>query len=412
MLNRPLRLALIAVLALVHGCGGSGSDAAAPVAATVVVGTVVPVGPNVQPISVSAGLGGTVNLAYTSVTLCVPGSVNCQTIDNVLVDSGSSGLRIMASALSAALVLPQQKDAKGDPVAECAHFLDGYTWGSVRLADFKIAGEQRAGSLPIQVIGDPNYPLVPGRCAASGNRKPKNTVSDLRANGILGLAIFPQDCGPACAQSASPGIYYTCPSTGCQPAVLPVALQLQHPVAMFASDNNGVIIDLPAVGAGGAAILNGALVFGIGTRANNAIGGATVIGVDPGTANFTTVYNGTSYDSSFVDSGSNAYFFTDPGTPVCTDPLTAGFYCPAATKNLSATIQGRNGRSASISFSLANATALVKGNPGSAALGSLGAPQVSAGSVDWGLPFFYGRKVFIAIDGASTPAGTGPYIAF
>jgi hypothetical protein len=33
-------------------------------------------------------------------------------------------------------------------------------------------------------------------------------------------------------------------------------------------------------------------------------------------------------------------------------------------------------------------------------------------SFDWGLPFFYGRRVATAIQGYSTSAGTGPYIAF
>jgi hypothetical protein len=31
---------------------------------------------------------------------------------------------------------------------------------------------------------------------------------------------------------------------------------------------------------------------------------------------------------------------------------------------------------------------------------------------DWGLPFFFGRKVFTAIDSRATPAGIGPYYAF
>ncbi|MFH1044447.1 MAG: DUF3443 family protein [Pseudomonadota bacterium] len=100
------------------------------------------------------------------------------------------------------------------------------------------------------------------------------------------------------------------------------------------------------------------------------------------------------------------------GMPVCTDPSTAGFYCPASTKNVSATIQGRNGSSASVDFSVANAAALVAGNPGFAAFANLAAPQLSADSFDWGLPFFYGRNVHTAIDGMSTPAGPGPYVAF
>ncbi len=409
MARNAFATGLLATLALIQGCGGGGGDATTQPAASPGANATAPGGPNVQPISVDLGLGGTVNLAFTSVTLCAPGSNTCQVIDNVLIDTGSSGLRIMASALSAALPLPQQTVANGDPVAQCAHFVDGYTWGPVKVADFRIAGEQ-ASSLPIQIIGDPRFPLVPGRCAATGASK--NSVAELRANGILGLAIFRQDCGPACAQNVRNAIYYTCPAAGCQMAAMPLALQLQNPVALFAANNNGVVIELPSVPAAGAARISGSLLFGIGTQANNGIGGASVIGVDSTTANFTTVYNGTSYSASFIDSGSNALFFADSGTPLCTDPSVAGFYCPPATKNLTATIQGRNGRSAQVNFSLGNASAMVKSNPGFAVLGSLGAPEIGANTFDWGLPFFYGRKVFVALDGASTPAGAGPFIAF
>ena len=34
------------------------------------------------------------------------------------------------------------------------------------------------------------------------------------------------------------------------------------------------------------------------------------------------------------------------------------------------------------------------------------------GGFDWGLPFFYGRSVYVAVVGRSTPGGAGPYWAF
>ena len=48
-----------------------------------------------------------VNVPFVTVTVCVPGSTTqCQTIDHVTVDTGSSGLRIISSVLS--ITLPPQ----------------------------------------------------------------------------------------------------------------------------------------------------------------------------------------------------------------------------------------------------------------------------------------------------------------
>ncbi|MDP2639666.1 MAG: DUF3443 domain-containing protein [Betaproteobacteria bacterium] len=402
-------MALLAAFALIQGCGGGGGSTAAPAAAAPSGDTIAPPGANVHPISVNLGLIGNVNLAFTSVTLCAPGSSsNCQTIDNIVIDTGSSGLRIVSSALAASLALTQQTDVKGNPVVACAHFVDGYTWGPVKLADLKLAGE-RANSLPIQVIGDPDFPTAPARCAATGPSK--NSVQALRANGILGVSVFRQDCGSGCAQPNNRGIYYSCASSVCEQTPMPLAQQVQNPVSMFAVNNNGVIIQLPSVPAAGAARVDGSLVFGIGTQANNGLGAATVVGLDPSSANFTTLYNGVSYSASFVDSGSNGLFFQD-SMPVCASTSAApGFYCPESTVNGAAAIQGAGGTSATVSFSIANAATLLAANPGFAAFANLGAP-FAANGFDWGLPFFYGRNVYTAIEGAGTPAGPGPYVAF
>ena len=389
------------------GCSGSGSSS-----------NTTPTPPttpnsNVQSISVTTGpalSAGTisVNAAFTSVTVCVPGSTTqCQTIDGVLVDTGSSGFRVLASALT--LSLPQQKDGSGNPIAECAQFAGGQTWGPVQTADISIAGE-KASSAVIQVIGSPAFPTVPQSCSSLGPME--DDLASLVANGILGIGNFVQDCGTGCSESgaANLGFYYTCPSSGCQVTTQSLTNQVSNPVAMFATDNNGVLIELPAVSAPGAT-LAGSLIFGIGTQSNNALGSATVYTVDPVLGNFTTTFNGQSYtDASFLDSGSNAIYFLDSATtgiPTCTD-LTF-LYCPSSTQNLSATNIGANGAMGTVNFSVENGDTLTA-NQSNSVLPNLGGPNT--GSFDWGLPFFYGRNVFTAIEGKSTPGGTGPYVAY
>ncbi len=361
-------------------------------------------GQNVQPIVVNSGPAGNyANGAFTSVTVCVPGSSNCQTISGILVDTGSVGLRILSSALT--LSLPQQKGSDGNPIVECLPFLFSYTWGPVQTADIHLAGET-ASSTPIQVLSDTAYPVATN-CKDFGLASADN-LQTLGANGILGVGMFPQDCGEGCAQSSSYGLYYECPSSGCQPVTEITSAQVQNPVALFATDNNGVLIQLPA-SSSPAATLSGSLIFGIGTQSNNALGSATVY-TPNANADFVTQYKGQSYPNSFVDSGSNGIFFLDNATTqilVCTDD--SGFYCPASVQNLSAVTVGANGSQSTIGFTVANADSLFS-NANDAVFGQLAGPNPN--SFDWGLPFFYGRNVFTAIQTKSTPQGVGPYWAY
>ena len=399
--RRFLMVLLCAGIGIFAGCGGgtstSKNSSSSPVS-----------GRNVQPISVNGGpTGNYVNGVFTTVTVCVPGTTQCDPISDVLVDTGSYGLRIVSSALPE--TLPQQKGPNGNPVVECVPFMAAITWGPVQIADIQMAGES-ASSVPIQVLSDTAFPEAAG-CKNQG-LPTQDTVPALGANGILGVGVFPQDCGTACAQSGSgnPGLYYECPSSGCEVTTESVSAQVQNPVALFATDNNGVIIELPAVSSPQASV-SGSLIFGIATQSNNALGSATVYTMNS-SAEVTTTFKEQSYPGSFLDSGSNGLFFLNTaatGIPVCTDD--SGFYCPLSpsTESLSATITGANNARATVDFSVANADSLFS-NPGDSVFSDLGGP--SPGIFDWGLPFFFGRNVFTAIDGASTPNGTGPYWAF
>ena len=393
-------LALLALAFLLGGCGGGGGGGGGD-------GGNAPT-PNTQPITVDGGPSNIVDLAFTSVTVCALGTANCQTIDHIQIDTGSSGLRLISSVLSPALSLPQQVDASGNPLVECAQFADGFSWGPVKMADVRLAGE-RANSVPVQVIGDPAFSTIPASCSSAG--PPENTVMDFGANGLLGVGLFLQDCGNACAQAAVPGGYYTCPPAGCVPTKVAVAQQLQNPVAMFSSDNNGVIVQLPAIPATGEATAAGTLIFGIGTQADNGLGSATVLTTDPTTGNVVTLFNNQTYTTSYIDAGSSLYFIGTSLFPICGGVAT-GFYCPATTQNLSATLQGTNGTRSTVNFSIGNALQLLTANPSFYAFNNLGAPAGDTATFAWGLPLFYGRNVYTAIEARSTPGGPGPYFAF
>ncbi|MDE2305691.1 MAG: DUF3443 family protein [Gammaproteobacteria bacterium] len=412
------RAAMIAIaLGALASCGGGNSGSFVGVGGGGGSGGGSPSGGNglnQVAVTVDAGpaaAGGTVNTLYTSVTLCAPGSsTRCQTIDHVQVDTGSSGFRVLASALGSGLQssdLPQATDAFGNPLDECVQFADGYSFGSVRSADLVI-GNETAASIPVQVIGDPAAGAAPASCVQGPQ---ENTVATFGANAILGIGNFLTDCGIACANAAIAGAYYDCPVTGtCTPVAQPVSGQLRNPVAAFAADNNGVVIDLPAVTAPGATV-SGTLLFGIDTQSDNVLpASATIFTLDPNYGTLDTFFNGTSYPSSFFDTGSNGYFFTDDTIPTCTDQ--PAFYCPSAVENLQASVQGAAGTQAVLSFSVDNADADFATN--AAALPNLAGPAGTGlqGAFDWGMPFFYGQPVYVAFESGAPAGVSGPWIGF
>ena len=269
------------------------------------------------------------------------------------------------------------------------------------------------------MIADAALPAAPGSCA-SGTLQ--SSVSDIQANGLLGIGLLRQDCGAGCAVSginAPAGWYYTCPGNSCSPVGVPVNQQLQNVVGMFVNDNNGVQMQLPTVAASGQASATGSLIFGIGTQANNGLGSAMIYAVDTNPAdaqttylNLSTTYNSTVFPQSYIDSGSNGWYFDDLNIKVCGAKQPKGFYCQNAGP-LTATMQGfGGGNSFPYSFSVADASTL---SGSFAAFSDLAGPASNPGMIgstfDWGLPFFYGRSVFVALEGTTVGATAGPFFA-
>ncbi len=394
------------LMALLAGCGGGGSgQATATSAPTSSAPSPTPVAANANQIPITVSMAaGSINMPTVSVTVCSPGSTtNCQTIQNVLLDTGSTGLRLAASSLKASILsaLPQQT-TNGQPVAECAQFGIGNAWGGIRTADIRLSGEV-AAAVPIQIVNDAAIGAAPAGCPS--------TVSPYgKTNGILGISVFQHDCGIYCAQTQSNSTYYSCANGTCSATAMPTTSQVVNPIAAFPTDNNGTLITMDPIAASGQSTLSGTLTFGIGTQTDNAPPpNGTFYAVSPSTGYLSATYAGQTL-SSFFDTGSNVLFFQDDTIAQCSQ--LPGYYCPPGPTTLSAKIAAASGGTSTlISFTLNNAQNLSSANPTFAALPGIGYSQ-PGGIFGWGMPFYFGRTIATAIEGRNTPVGIGPGVIF
>ncbi len=348
---------------------------------------------DVAPVNVSLDLtGDSANNITTTVTVCVPGTTNCTTIPNVLVDTGSVGLRLLSSgadnvtgAQVGSLGLQTITDTStGYPVWECVDFGNlAYTWGPMAMATVTVGGETATqipggaanSGIPIQIVttNTPPEGIVYEGAAyynpciyenVSGGIEPTNglnagSVANLGSNGILGIGNFPQDCvlgvtNYCTSLSTTTGQYLEYDSSGISTTAgtlyyvietTPLDYQAWNPVSAFLTDSNGSILSLPSVSASGSAPVAGTLTFGIGTETNNAISTQTVYELDAD-GNFNSAeYNGVTYTSSnsggsFLDSSSSALYVSDETTLGTSNGVTIqdcivngsdiGYYCPIA----------------------------------------------------------------------------------
>ena len=391
LLARVPLLALVLFLSGIAGCGGGGSGTPGP--------------PAVYSNQIAVQLlANTWNIPTVSVTLCVPGTSTCQTIGNILLDTGSVGLRISHSALS--LRLSPVTDGGGD-VNECFTFSSGSVFGPVVSADVVLGGEP-AVTVDVQVT-NANLTL-PSSCTNV------SSVISEGINGILGVGYpFTQ---------YDYGTYYTCPSSGCSTTTTslscsnsngPAPCQVANPVFSFPSDNNGILLSMPSISSGGAPPpVYGILTFGINTQSDNGLSGLTVYTVSSANAcgssssfldaSFT---GGSSGSCAFLDSGSNGLFFGAGTFTVCGQYNS--WYCPSSSPApVSLTLTGANGTTGSFALSVLSENTIAASN--NIAWNDLAGPYSSSNdsTFDAGLPFFFGRTVAVGFE----TAGQTPFWAF
>ena len=455
-MRKLVLIGLAQALLLLAGCGGGSGSVATSTSnngsgngngngggqASNAVTMTVDDGPDPQ-------AGYDVDTPFITVTVCAPGSTtNCQVINHVEVDTGSFGLRIISSVLNVnptlASALPSEvSGASGNPIVECTQFADGFSWGPVKTASVQVGGES-ASNVPVQIMGDPSFENeIPTACSSTGTEE--DNLATFGANAILGIGPFSDDCGGGCSNSAANGWYYACPANGssttdCTGVAVAERQQVTNPVALFQTDNNGEVIQMPTV-AEGATTATGTLIFGIGTESNNSVSAKTILTANTSYGDVSTSYTTQGGQQQFLpysyfDTGSNAYYFADDSIPSkqsCSSfpgynsQQPDSWFCPGSELNLSATNTGQNGTQSTVTFSVGNAYTLFNTQQSGTVFNDIGASsgsQLSACTAqssaaanvgcafDFGFPFFLGRTVYIAYAGAVTAWGNGPYYGY
>jgi hypothetical protein len=401
---------LILIIALpltLIGCNGGGSqnnlrtDYVKPLVPTSESGALT--------ISVSGNKSGVCswyNMPCVSVTICNPADPSnpnkCTTINNILLDTGSYGLRVFSSVLPAGFQsnnLPQLLTTQSQNLAEKVEYGDGdCNWGPVVNAVVKLgsSGEQTS-PIPIQII-DATYLNNRFSCSSDPNA--------FGSNGILGVGPYAND--------GNVSTYYAINGKGVPLPYSSVTNNqlVKNPVAYLtnSSENNGITITLPAIGPYGAYNPIGYATFGV----NSALLNSNIYSIQPVSqipiSMTTTLLSVTpNIQYGFLDTGSNGLFFI---TPELSNYNCNGWYCP--TNDITYTPNNTSGIvPISTTISVTNANTLFNTTNNNAAnnlAGGLGGNFTQF--IDYGLPFFFGKNVQICFSGKVCNGRNGPYWAF
>ena len=373
-------LFLLSGLLLLTGCGGGSSSSTAPEA--VCTGGTPPTSKKTssnQMVVYQSTCRGAVNEPVVTLTICVPNSPNCESVPNILVDIGSTGLRL-SHTLSISSQLHQESENNG-PITECYGFVSGYNYGPVVTASVMLGNQ--SVTVPVQIS---NSSLsAPSSCTTSSTGNISSAPFEPYINGILGL-LFPQD-------DSLDGQYY---EGGSGPTTISSSLEVQNPVFLLpTSESNGVLLSgFPTVSTtqgASASTVSGLLTFGTGTGS-----GLTQLNTNS-SATITASYNKQTL-KAFFDTGSNGWFIDNPNIPTCTSSSLQGFFCGTAPTQSAILTGTTTGSSVTLNFSIENAQTLF--NTGNQDFSSLGGPM--SGFFDAGFPaFLYGYTIGVGWDPAT-----------
>ncbi len=378
---------ILAILLSLSGCGGSSSSPSTP-APSCTGGTPPGLSDTASPLPVyESTCAGTVNIPVVTLHICVPGTSTCQDVPNILVDFGSTGLRL-SHTLPIAGELPQEQIG-GQPLYECYYFESGYNYGPVVTATVTLDGQ--SVQVPVQISNS----SLSAPCGNIVSPTSPSAPFQPYYNGILGV-LFPQY-----DDLDSSAIYLE----GSQSSVVNPSQSetVQNPVYLLPiSSNDGVLLTISTKvsSSQGAPSFTGTLTFGALSS-----GTGTQLQTDRYgeiTATYPSSGTGSTHYSAFFDTGSNGFFFDNSLIPQCTGN-DSGFFCGNASSQ-TVTFSSPTSSSSNkftLHFSIVSAQTLFA--TGNTVFSTLGGFQSDL--FDAGFPaFLYGHNIGLSWTSTCSPS--------
>lgn len=381
-------ITILPLLIFISGCNSGDSSS----------NQVINQGMNISITPNSTGVCSYVNAPCVSVSICDSSGNNCSTVNNVLLDTGSYGLRLFNSTISQNTLnnLKPITDKNNNPVGECVSYGDGsQNWGGVYKANINLSSDAIAANVPIQIINSSFY-TPPSECY-NATQSPQ----DFGLNGVLGVGLYIADGGS----------YYSCNNNGCSAISLSSNEQVSNPISFLPNNNNGLTLLFPSIPLNGAKNQSGTLYFGVNTNSQNTFNPSNVYKAN--TSNiptFSSQYNSNSY-SAFLDSGTNTLSIANSGLTSC--EFSSSWLCPSNNTNLTFLNYNSNNTGIQSILTIGNASSLLNTNNTSfSTIGTNLNFGIGLNYVDYGLPYFYGKTVQLVFQNSNSNLGTGPFWAW
>jgi hypothetical protein len=359
---------------------------------------------NIVPIEVRQVTPTQYNKLFVDVTVC-NAARQCRTVPDVLVDTGSTGLRLLRGALDG-LDLAPVKDPRGRALSNWSSFGSGDLWGTMHFAQVRVGAIATTRAIPVEVYDLPGRrdKLPDGYANVDARRE----IARM-GNGILGISPH---------RHHARGYYVKGDKAGAPGASrwvevrVDAARQLTNPIAYFpAPYDNGSVISLPEVDwTSGANRVQGWLGLGIGAATEALFPhGARVVSHDLDDDGLFPAAIGTRRFDVLVDSGTNALSLDLSHLGVSRHARYASYYdAPAPVPIELAVRSGDDYVRLARPLYVGPTVKYLKERSTHAALPMVvGWDEAPRSLSVLGLPFFYGRTVATGLRGTVNPFPQG-----